>query len=79
MRSLHCMLEKGVDLFVKKCQRVGQCHVILTEIGRGRRKMDTFQFFTSCGLVCNCICIALLLHLLDRKSLVGNDGGVYNA
>ena len=33
------------------------------------------RVLTSRGLVCNCCCIALLLHLLDSKSLVDNDGG----
>ena len=38
----------------------------------GKTKM---RVLTSRGLVCNCCCIALLLHLLDSKSLVDNDGG----
>ena len=31
------------------------------------------RFLTSCGLVCNCCCIALLLNLSGRQLLVGND------
>ena len=37
------------------------------------------RFLISCGLVCTystCPFIVLLLHLLDRKSLVDNNSGV---
>ena len=31
--------------------------------------VDKLRFLSSRGLVCNCSCIALLLYLLDRKSV----------
>ena len=43
------------------------------------RKEDKIRFLTLRGLACKCCFVALFLHLLDRKSLVDNDGGVYNA
>ena len=36
----------------------------------------TKSFLTSRVLIRNCSCIVILLHLMDRKSLVDNDSGV---
>ena len=52
---------------------VCQCQVSPKE-----RKEDKMQFLTShTSLVGDCCFIALLLHLLDRKSPVDNDGSVF--
>ena len=40
--------------------------VVLRYLNRREKiheRKDKVHFFTSCGLVCNCCCIALLLHL----------------
>ena len=69
MRSLHYTLKNKADVYVNKRQRVAPL----------KKEDGQIAIFTSHGLVCNCSCIALLLHLLDRKSLIDNNGGVQNA
>ena len=58
MRTLHCELENGADLYVNKRQKIRHYRAMSTK--ERRRKNAKLRFFTSRGTYVNCTIIALL-------------------
>ena len=61
MRTLHCMLKNGADLYVNERQKLRHYHARSTEERRRRKKKNAKSLFsTSRGAYVNCAIIAML-------------------
>ena len=62
--TLHCVLEKGADLYVNERQKIGHYHARSTEERRRRRKNNAkLRFFTLRGAYVK-LCYLVMLYTL---------------
>ena len=79
MRTLHCALENGADLYVNKRQKIQNYRDRSIEERRRKKKKNVKSrfFFTSrCAYVQLRYIKMLYIHSFDCNSAIEHDGGV---
>ena len=74
MRTLHCALENGADLYVNERLKIRHYHARSTEERRRRMANHNLFYFARC--VRNFAPYSDVIHLFDWKSAIEHDCSV---